>query len=197
MQFKSLSPVVTAPPPKKQRSDEDALRSRPPSVDPIDDALARRRMQLQDLRRQQQRTDLLTKARSQLRPGGGSTSGLPSPAAGTPHTQPPTALRSSLKPHAPVPPALPPPAVPPSVQIGTGHRRESDIFPTVPKSPGVRAVAANGTSNRTQPRIQPIQETKSLPRSAPVLQLDTAPDRDPVVPTSIPPPKVQNTAEFQ
>jgi hypothetical protein len=162
MQFNASSPVVTAPPPKKQRSDEDALRGRPPSVDPIDDALARRRLQLQDLRRQQQRTDLLTKARSQLRPGGPMPG---QPVAGTPHTtQPPTTLRSSLRPSGIVPPQQPlpradaptpsPAAVPPPIPIGTGQRRGSDIFPTVPKSPGLTAF-----KRTTQPRIQPIHET--------------------------------------
>ena len=95
MQFQPLSPAVTAPPPKKQRSEDEALRSRPPSVDPIDDALARRRLQLQDLRRQQQRTDLLAKARSQLRPAVGP---MPGPVRMS-HIQPPTTLRSSLKPN--------------------------------------------------------------------------------------------------
>ena len=99
MPMQSRSPAVSAPPPKKQRSDEaghenvqshssvlremdrvsaigstasgtgansTGARSSMPPADHIDDALTRRRKQLQELRRQQQKSDLLSVARSQL-----------------------------------------------------------------------------------------------------------------------------------
>lgn len=129
---------MSAPPPKKQRSDEtgrvnvqpqasmprtremdqastgsnsnatgtaNGSGSHPAPADHIDDALTRRRKQLQELRRQQQKSDLLTKARSQLSSNAAS---LPPSSIG--HGPP---LRSSLKPHQNV-------TLNPPVSVGNG-----------------------------------------------------------------------------
>jgi hypothetical protein len=129
------SPVVSAPPPKKLRSNESVIgqsrgngppmRERP--ADPIDDALTRRRKQLQELRRQQEKSDLLSKARSQLRPEFlNETSSVNSNwkpdlriNTGTPSTT------SSPKTGIPLP-------LPQNIGVA-GLRRENEVLPTMPK----------------------------------------------------------------
>jgi hypothetical protein len=110
---------------------------------PIDDALTRRRIQLQDLKRQQNRTDLLSKARNQLKPAGPG---------------PPVLRRPSLKTNGGGPPPMPSPD---GLANGLGHRRESDIFPTVPKSPS-ETNGGNGVANGANAFAPPITETTTF-----------------------------------